>query len=531
MITLRSKIKYLVTVMLLVFSTVSVPTTVFAAPTIGGIVTSGASFGACTVAGKLSPFLVDKIDEGLKELNRHLENILKNIPGLGKIIGGILGGGGEEKNRPGSSVPVNDKALIATQKLILTKETSGDVVTRCAAMEVLNYLNTNINELARSSGRDGGPTWIKNWRNFQIKSQFRGERVFRNMLASAKPCNYFTNDLKNVFGVKQKKSLPGIETRTGDLDSFASRIGCTLPNNFDMNKYKSDFSGNGGWEAWSRLLEPQNNFYGALLQSLDEINKQKELEESSDINQALANKGFTGRSGDSKADSCLQTDDAGECIAYKEIKTPGGVIADSVAASIKTELDVAISADEVNELISTATQILINRLKDLGNPNEGDYISPEINNLGVEPLPTQCNAIYVEDGAVERYAGDTRTAISEFLAANQEIANLPASDGNLGPFLEGVASVLSSKGFVSGRAINCNNNLGSDAIIVAKPGDAYGDYFDLRNGTIESQGGTIAEAAQVLFVEWAGIERIVGGGGGGSGTEGEGGNGSQPPAP
>ena len=396
-------------------------------------------------------------------------------------------------------------------------------------MEILNYLNKNINDIARTSGRDGGVVWIKNWRNFQLQSQHRGERVFRNMLASAKPCSYFENDLKNIFKANQKKSLPGIETRAGDLDSFALRIGCTLPSDFNITNYKKDFSGNGGWEAWSRLLEPQNNFYGALFQSLDEANKQRAVEEAADVNQAIANKGITGRSGDSKADSCLQTDDAGQCIAYKDIKTPGSVISDSIAASIKSELDVAISADEINELISTATQVLVNRLKNLGNPNEGDYISPDLNNLGINALPNQCNAIFVEDGASARYASETQAAINEFLAANPQIADTPSSDEVLGPFLEGVASVLNSKGFISGRVINCNNNLGNDAIIVARSGDAYGDYFDLRNGTIEAQGGTIGEAAQVLFVEWAGMERLVGvsgGGGGGGGGEDNQGNGN-----
>src|SRR3989344_1288183 len=489
-----------------------------AAPTVGGIVTSTAKFGACTLSGKISPYLASLINDGYKHLNKLLGNILSKIPGLSKVLGpagGIVGG----------TVPVTDESLITIQKSLRGKETGSDVVTRCAAMEILNYLNKNINDIARNSGRDGGVTWVKNWRNFQLNSQYRGERVFRNMLASTKPCDYFGNDLKNIFGAKQTKPLPGIKTRAGDFDSFALKLGCTLPKDFKIENYKKDFSGNGGWEAWSRILEPQNNFYGALFQSLDEANKQRAVEEAADVNQALADRGFTGKSGDNKADSCLQTDDAGECIAYKDIKTPGSVIADSVAASIKTELDVAISADEINELISTATQVLVNRLKDLSNANEGDYISPELNSIGVNPLPNQCNAIFVDEGASARYGSDVQTAINEFLAANPDVANTPSSDEVLGPFLEGVAAILSSKGFVSGRAINCNGNLGSDAIIVGKAGDAYGDYFDLRNGTIEGQGGTIAEAAQVLFVEWAGMERLVGVSGGGGGNGGGGGSG------
>src|SRR3989344_7223348 len=241
-----------------------------------GVLDSTVGFSSCAAAG----FISGKIAEGLTDLQNWVSDGIKNFL-IRKRINRIpsfsipfLGTGADN-----SRVPVEDKDVkkeVEDFKGVYTaKEGVQDTIARCGAREILTVMGRNITNVARTGGRDGGPAWVRNWRNFQLDAQYRGEGIFRGVLASTNLCNYFGSDLKNLFGANQRIDLTKIRTRINDFDSFQVKAGCTLPSGFDIEKYKQDFSGNGGWEAWSRLLEPQNNFYGALFQSLDEAGKQR----------------------------------------------------------------------------------------------------------------------------------------------------------------------------------------------------------------------------------------------------------------
>src|SRR3989338_2176357 len=267
--------------------------------------TIAVNFSGCIVGGVLAPTLQNLISGWMDDLENGLRSIASrfglNIPGLG---GAGIGG----------TVPVSDEGVRKATGALLGKEQRSDVIARCLGQEVLNGIIKGIVDNARTGGRDGGVTWVRNWRNFQLEAQHRGEGVFRGMLASSKMCNYFDSNLKNTFGANRRVPLTGVETRANDFDSFALRTGCTLPSDFDFEKYKQDFSGNGGWEAWSRLLEPENNFYGAFFQSLDEAGKQRAAEEAADTAEA-APTGFTAVRGRSAAESCAVKSPAdGRCL-------------------------------------------------------------------------------------------------------------------------------------------------------------------------------------------------------------------------
>lgn len=489
--------------------------TTLAAPTIGSVSVGAAKFGACTLAGKMSPFLSEWIDSGYKSLNKSIAKIIAKIPGLSKIpgIGGVFGGvvGGD-------SVPVNDEGLNNIQSKILGKETSGDVATRCAAMEVLNFMNTNITDIARTSGRSGGASWVRNWRNFQTESQYRGEGTFRAMLSNTKLCDYFSGELKGLFGATAPSAVPK-NTRTNNLDPYALRANCTMPSGFNLTNYQNDFSGNGGWNAWSRILDPQNNFYGALFGALDEVGKQRSLAETTDVNQVIANRGFTGISGEGAANSCSVRDSQGKCIDFKDIKTPGSVIADSIAASIKTELDVVVSADEISELISTATEVLINRLKDLGNPDEGDYLSyipPEVS----ETLPLEGGGRCAGTSAGPAYAGDLDAAIDAVIAANPGgIADELNTTNNGFIFLSHLGPELERRGFnATATVLNGNGNPNQgDLIALQRPNETLWERYDV----ITDSGAGNAPLRAVVGSDYVGsipLSCITSSGGGGSET-------------
>ena len=460
---------------------------------------TGTSFTSCAAGG----FISNKISDGLNKLQSWATDKLKNWLGIGSLVSG-------------GSVPVTDQKFINTYT---GKENAQDIISRCAAREVLTKMGKDITNVARTAGRDGGPAYVRNWRNHETDAQYRGEEIFRNMLASTRLCNYFGNEVKNIFGVQGKKNLGRTNTRAGSFDSFQLSAGCTMPSGWTMEKYQNDFEGNGGWDAWNRLLEPQNNFYGILFKSLDESNKQRSLESGADINEVISGLGYTSPRGKNAADSCSVRGANGKCIVYKDIKTPGSTISGAVVEGIAAELQWVASTDELNELIATGVQVLINRLLDLSKADEGEYVTSEDPQVSISPFPapSNCNAITEEEGAYARYAADTTTAREQFLSDNPEIADADNEDPDaMSKYLEGVAGILAGKGYLAGKVINCNGNVSSDSIYVGKAGDLYGDYFDMRLGL---EGATIGESDQTLFIQWAGSERLVGDGGGGGQTE------------
>ncbi|MEK7125229.1 MAG: hypothetical protein AAB864_02490 [Patescibacteria group bacterium] len=278
----------------------------------------------------------------------------------------------------GTKVPVEDAAAIDELQDILNdtttlreKEEIWDLVARCAARTFFDNEVTRILFAARRGGREGGPAYVRNWRNFQTNAEYRGEAVFRAILSNTKLCDYLSKDLKNTFHVqpKDKLSLKNQNIRVGDFDPFTLRAKCTLPQNFDIAKYQKDFTGNGGWAVFERLLQPQNNPYGLALAALSEVNKQRALEVSADLNEARTGQGFLATRGSPQA-SCKQRNASGRCVFFADIKSPSGYVAASVGATINQELAWLTNADELNEVLVRVITRLSDRFIDFSKEEE-----------------------------------------------------------------------------------------------------------------------------------------------------------------
>lgn len=405
----------------------------------------GVKFTGCTVGGVLANQFQAQIENGIKDLGKKI--------GLNLFGGSVLGG----------SVPVVDEKFISTWA---RKESRADIIARCAAREIFNGMSSGIINTARTAGRNGGPVFIRNWRNFQTESQYRGEGIFRAMLSNTKLCDYFGNDLKGLFGATARSALPR-NTRTNNVDPYTLRANCTLPSNFSLNNYQQNFSENGGWQAWTRMLEPQNNYYGALFGALDETSQQRNLEESVDLNQALANKGLLGTSGGSASDSCKTRDANGRCLEFKDIKTPGSIISDSVAATFQQELAWITNVDELSEVISAATEVLLKRLTDFSDPNEGDYTIYEPSSVSEPTEPGDggsCSApLPVPAGSPPNMANIVQQVASEF---PQYLANSCQDAGGTWQFMDEVVNRLHAQdpnwGYNGKRGDT--NNLSQDAV-------------------------------------------------------------------
>ncbi|KKS13222.1 MAG: hypothetical protein UU70_C0020G0002 [Candidatus Yanofskybacteria bacterium GW2011_GWA1_41_6] len=265
-----------------------------------------------------------------------------------------------------SEVPVSEGNL-------RNKEGTLDIAARCTARQLFDGSISGMLDIVRTGGRDGAAAYVKDWRNFQANAEYRGEDIFRAILSNTKLCNYIDRDIKGFFGVTSKITLPPkTQTRIGNLDPYQLRATCTMPQNFSITRYQKDFAGNGGWDAWSRMLEPQNNYYGALLGALDEVAKQRALESSADINEAISGEGYTAR-----RKACETTGNGARCVVLGTVLTPGSTLSGTVKSTFQSELDWLANSDELNEVIASLIERFVNRLLNIEAPDSDQTYSPD----------------------------------------------------------------------------------------------------------------------------------------------------------
>jgi len=326
-----------------------------------------------------------------------LQKLASSIPGLASAVNSAL------------MVPVFDNPNL---NAYANKEGMLDIVARCGARAILNQMTGGIMNAAQTKGRDGGASIVQNWRNFMTNAQYRGEDVFRAIVANTQLCSYLKSDIYSIFRTSDrfKVALRSQNIRIEDLDPYTLRAKCSLPNTFDPMAFQRDFAGNGGWQTYTKLLQPENNLYGVLFQSITELSKQRELEVSADLNEV--DNGYLAIREGGGANSCsIRSPTSGRCLFYKDIRTTGGQLANSVASAIKAELEWITSTDELSELIASGVEVLMNRVIDSLSSEDGDYLvyndpivptedicvrKPVGLNPSGSPSPSELNAIRKE---------------------------------------------------------------------------------------------------------------------------------------
>src|SRR3989338_5764283 len=325
---------------------------------ISGILIGGIS---CTASNLLARWLLNKLSDGwrwLSSLSVRVDKILSFF---------------KLSYWQAQEVPTGDSRLRDAKNY-------GDVVGRCFARQIMNEMTARIIGSVRTSGRYNSrnspdPAFVRNWRNFKLQAQRRGENIFRSMLGSAEICPYFSGNLKGIFNANNQPDVTRYtNTRAGNLDSFKRRSRCPMHRGWSIKSFEQNFAPNGGWEALVRLSEPQNNFYGSLLLSSAELAMQRALEDESDQAEAVSGLGFTSRRGRNLPENCLLTASNGQCIVFKNILTPCSILQQSAAAVVSQELAWLTNVDNLQGVVSDLTNTLLRRILNLSTP---DYRTQE----------------------------------------------------------------------------------------------------------------------------------------------------------
>lgn len=297
------------------------------------------------------------------------------------------------KGQFGDEVPVKDAEVIEILEKIREKELGNfsnpksDKYQRKIANERLLEASRYIVNLVKCLGRKGQEEsgnlgectrnpeqgsrispdmFVKNWRNFTLEGQYRGEDVWRGLLTIAgygvpekniSPllCKHIResaafNSLlpKKADELANKLTASGpnrVNRRVSSLQEYLVTTKCDSVVDENFDKFMENFSEGGGWDTFEKLLQPQNNIYGAIGLALGELNSQRGVEEQADISEAISGSGYLGRR------SCLAKGAGGQCVLWNNIQAPANVAAEALGAVINQNLAWITNSDEVDELL------------------------------------------------------------------------------------------------------------------------------------------------------------------------------------
>lgn len=247
------------------------------------------------------------------------------------------------------------------------KEFGLDVVARVISQKVLNSTSRQTVDKIKKTGRDGTGAIVKDWREFVTKSDQRGENIFRAQIAYVAKknivCPGSRSALDQVFrGTNSTKEETlgligrlGGSLRANNLSSFQSRVKCTIPDKV-YKDYQKDFQKGGGWETWSRMVEPYNNPYGLLAMSLDELNTQRRVERKADEGETRSS-GFL-----SKRSPCVGQGKDTQCTFFGKTVTPKQILEGAGVKTVDSGWQWLTASDELSEVLTAVVNAAFQKL-------------------------------------------------------------------------------------------------------------------------------------------------------------------------
>lgn len=187
----------------------------------------------------------------------------------------------------------------------------------------------------------GTPKFITDWRGFLQDAANVAFDTVINQVGLARLCQPFSMQI-------QLSLLP--------VQRFPTRISCTLDQIVgNINNFYNNFS-NGGWIAYSASWDPNNNWYGNMLQIEDQFIIENSRRVRAAQNEGQASAGFLG------VRRCLNgfnnVDGTFVC-TQEEIVTPGEAVGQSVASAITSD---SRWDQDIKSWTSALINALINRI-------------------------------------------------------------------------------------------------------------------------------------------------------------------------
>ncbi len=265
-----------------------------------------------------------------------------------------------------------------------------DIAAKAAAHGAFTAISNRILNKVKTGGIRGA-LFVQDWRDFQLRAQYRGEEVWRGILYFAANgrgnippllCDYIRNS--TAFKSLQPRPLgtdnagvQAIQRRYGSLQDVITTVQCDPEVERRVATYRQNFVLGGGWDTFARLLSAQNRTEGVANILINELGKQRRIEESAAVNESGGGgKGFTG------IRECLvRGQGASGCAILGRIKTPGSTLGAQVASVFDANMKFYTTADAASLAVAALTEFLVGKLIDQG-------ISPDPNTpTSIDPVP------------------------------------------------------------------------------------------------------------------------------------------------
>ena len=249
----------------------------------------------------------------------------------------------------------------------VTKEFGLDIVARLISQRILGSMSQQSVDAIKKTGRDGTGAIVKDWRQFVVNSNQRGENVFRAQIAYAQQNGILCPGSRSLLGqlflgnkstpqsVVDKVGQMGDSLRANSLDLFQVKAKCTIPDKV-FSDYNNDFQKGGGWETWSRIVEPQNNPYGLLAMSLNELDTQRGIEENADTGETRSS-GFL-----SKRAPCVGQGQNAQCTFFGKTVTPAKILESAGVKTVDSSFNWLTTSDELSEVLISVINAAFQRL-------------------------------------------------------------------------------------------------------------------------------------------------------------------------
>ncbi|MDO8430019.1 MAG: hypothetical protein Q7S73_01465 [bacterium] len=222
-----------------------------------------------------------------------------------------------------------------------------------AALEALRsaVLDQIVNQMIRWIQNGGKGSFVVDWDAYLKDAEQKAVGLFAQQLGKGVLCKPFNLQIQLAL-------LP--------VTDFENKITCTLDDiTENIENFYQDFQ-KGGWIAYQESWRPVNNFYGATLIALDELETKKADAKSAAQNEAMAGGGFLNfKKCDPDGTHCVTT-------------TPGGIVGEAAkTVAIKTPIDRIIGAQRFATYVTAITNAAINQfvikqgiswLQDLSKP-------------------------------------------------------------------------------------------------------------------------------------------------------------------
>ncbi len=300
-------------------------------------------------------------------------------------------------------VGVSTAATAGSTLSLKIKEYALDKIAFLVAKVVLHRLTASIVDWIRS-GFNGNPLFITDWDAFVKDAADQATGVFLKKYFGANSATYRAICSPFRFQILLALSRGG--------RGYQERMSCTFGTIIgNLENFYSDFN-QGGWNAWLTVTNSRNNFYGAVLTSMDELYRQQINAQNRAQTESIMNQGFLSMK------KCLQ-DDFDEathertCAKWGTI-TPGKWIEDQLAKATGSGISELELADELNEIISALISQLINSLinpdRGILGTNASSMAGADISDLENQIRETQNESIRTLEGLIAATENMIRTA-------------------------------------------------------------------------------------------------------------------------